>query len=108
MVNSAGHGDSDPHASGGDALKCRLRSLASRADEAREFDWVAEVPGRECGKKIPTRRHGAGLGAMYLRVGSVRTGSANDDGFDFFQWPRHAWTRATSRTTHSGGFADTK
>jgi hypothetical protein len=53
MVNSTGHGDSDPHASGGDALKCRLRSLASRADEAREFDWVAEVPGRECGKKHP-------------------------------------------------------
>jgi hypothetical protein len=53
MVNSAGHGDSDPHASGGDALKCRLRSLASRADEAREFDWVAGVPGRECGKKHP-------------------------------------------------------
>jgi hypothetical protein len=58
MVNSAGHGDSDPHASGGDALKCRLRLLACRAGEAREFDWVAEVPWRECGKK--SRRGGTG------------------------------------------------
>ena len=50
-----------------DAL-CRLRGLGNGYCEVRELDWAAA----------------AGSGATYIRVGSVRSGSTNDDGFEFF------------------------